>query len=148
MAYATLTLRMHIHGVRETLAAFNHLPEEANDSLRNRSLDLSRDLAEKARAYARGDSGQSALMAATVKATRDRVPSITAGGNARVGRNRKPAYKILFGSEFGSNTLRQYRHHLGRGSYWFFATIEKEQATIEAAWTKVADDIEEAFTRG
>lgn len=145
MAKKALTVNVRIEGARETIAAFNRLPKEASDALRDRSLELAEALAAKASGYARQDSKQSALMAATVKARRDRVPVVVAGGAKRVGRNRVPAYAILFGSEFGSSRLRQYRHHLGRGSYWFFATVEKEQAEISAAWNKAADEIIDKF---
>ena len=116
MAKTALTVNMPIEGARETLRAFRKLPKEASQELRERSLKLSETLANRARQAARSDSPQAALMAPTIKARRDRLPSIQVGGSKRVGRNRKPAYKILFGSEFGSNTLRQSRlpHPPGR----------------------------------
>jgi hypothetical protein len=87
-------------------------------------------------------------MAGTVKARRDRVPVIEAGGATSVGRNRVPAYKILFGSEFGARTLPQYRPHLGKGSYWMWATVEANQPEISRAWAEVAEDIQRDFSRG
>jgi hypothetical protein len=141
----TLTVKLHISGARETLAAFRQLPKEASTSLREQSLRLATLLAGKVAGAARADTPQSALMAPTVKAVRDRIPAITAGGTSRVGRNQKPAYRILFGSEFGARTLRQYRPHVGRGSYWMFRTVEANQATIAAAWSRVADDIVRSF---
>lgn len=143
----TLTVGIAISGARETLAAFRGLPKEASQALRERSMDLAQSLAGKVASAARGDSGQSALIAPTVKAVRDRVPVITAGGTKRVGRNSVPAYKIIFGSEFGARTLAQYRPHLGRGSYWMFKTVKANEAQIAAAWRKVADDIEQYFRR-
>jgi hypothetical protein len=148
MASQALTVRVKIDGARETLAAFRRLPREASQALREQSLELARLLAVKVASSARGDSPQSALMAATVKALRDRVPAITAGGTSRVGTNRVPAYKVLFGSEFGARTLPQYRPHLGRDSYWMFKTVEENEGTIAAAWLKAADDIVRAFGEG
>jgi hypothetical protein len=139
---------MHVEGVRSTVAAFNLLPAAASRSLRERTLELSGTLARKVEAAGHADSGQSSLVASTVKANKDRVPSITAGGSTRVGSRRKPAFKILFGSEFGSNRLRQFRPHLGSGSYWFFRTVEDNQAEISDAWNDVADDIIREFGRG
>ena len=97
-----LTVKMHIDGVHQTLAAFRRLPKEASDSLRDHTLDLSKDLARKVAAAARVDSRQSAAVAPTVKALRDRVPAIVAGGMTRVGTPRVPAYAVIFGSEFGA----------------------------------------------
>jgi len=141
----SLTIKLHILGVRETLAAFRHLPREANNSLREQSMRLAASLAGHVAGAARADSPQSALMAPTVKAIRDRVPAISAGGTARVGRNQKPAFKILFGSEFGARTYRQFRPHLGTGSYWMFSTVQKNEAELSAAWGRAADDIAQSF---
>jgi hypothetical protein len=148
MAKTALTGNVKVDGLRETLAAFRRMPKEASDSLRDRSTELAQLLAGRIAAAARSDSAQSALMAGTVKARRDRVPVIEAGGATSVGRNRVPAYKILFGSEFGARTLPQYRPHLGKGSYWMWATVEANQAEISRAWAKVAEDIQRDFSRG
>lgn len=141
MASSSLTVRLRIDGLRETMRAFRELPKEANNSLRDRTLELSERLAGRVRTAATGDSGQSALIAPTVKAKRDRVPVIQAGGTKKVGRNRVPAFKVLFGAEFGATRLKQYRPHVGQGSYWFFRTVEENEAEIADAWRKVADDI-------
>ena len=151
----SLTITLHIDGARETLAAFRRLPKEASKSLRERTLLLSETLARKVADAARQDSSQSWLLAATVKARKDRVPSIQAGGTKPVGRQRRRsrgqgptrAYMLLFGSEFGAN-LPQFRPHLGRGSYWFFRTVEQNESHIADAWTKVADDVLREFRRG
>lgn len=142
----SLKLTIHITGARETLAAFNRLPKEANAALRKRSMELATTLATKVRSAAVSDSPQSALMAPTIKARLDRLPVIEAGGAKKVARNKRPAYKILFGSEFGSH-LPQFRPHLGRGSYWFYRTVYDSQAEIAAAWSKAADDIQRDFTK-
>lgn len=136
-----LTVKIHIEGVQETLRKFRELPKEASDSLRDRTQELSQELATIVSAAARSDSPQSALLAKTVKAKRDRVPVIQAGGTSRIGSNRAPAYKVLFGSEFGSNNLKQYRPHVGQGSYWFFKTVEESGPEIGAKWNQVTDDI-------
>jgi|SRR6185369_11979751 len=148
MASRSLSINVHITGVTETLAAFRRLPRDASDALREGSLALAEALAVKVRAAAESDSAQSALMGPTVKARRDRIPTIEAGGSTRVASSRVPAYKILFGSEFGARTLPQYRPHVGRGSYWMFKAVEDNEAQVAAAWLKVADDIVRRFTAG
>jgi hypothetical protein len=145
MAGTALTIRIRVDGARETLAAFRGLPKAANDSLRARTLDLAQMLASRVAAAARADSAQSALMAQTVRAQRDRLPAIVAGGSKRVGSRRVPAFKILFGSEFGSSLLPQYRPHLGRGSYWMFRSVETNHAAISAEWNRVVDDVLHEF---
>lgn len=146
MAKKDLTIRVHIDGVRETLAALRKLPKDASTELRAAALEISKEIAAAAAASGRREGSQAALVATTVKARRDRVPVVTAGGTKRLGRNREPAYKLLFGSEFGANRYEQYRPHLGRGSYWFFRTVEDEQVEIAARWLKAADEIIAKFS--
>lgn len=136
-----LTLRLNIAGINETLRKFREMPKEASDELRDASKEIADDLAAKTKGAATSDSPQSALIAPTIKAVRDRVPVVQAGGTKRVGRNRVPAYKVLFGSEFGSNNLRQFRPHRGAASYWFFKAVENEQSNIAEKWNQAADRI-------
>jgi hypothetical protein len=142
-----LTITIKVEGARETLGAFRHLPREASEALRRETLVLAQDLAGNVAAAARADGPQTALMAPTVRALRDRVPAISAGGSSRVGSRHKPAYKIVFGSEFGATVHHQFRPHLGRGSYWLFRTVEEHQAQIALAWQRVAIDVQREFGR-
>lgn len=160
-AARSLSISITVEGARETLAAFRRLPKDANDSLRDRSKRLSEVLATRVRAAAVLEGSQAAIVAPTVKAVRDRVPAITAGGNERVGKRRVPAHKLVFASEFGAKRRfgwysayryrnsagRQYRKHLGNHSYWFFTTVEANSATVSATWHRVAKDIVDSFVR-
>lgn len=145
MAKTELLIRVRIEGVRETLAAVRRLPKDATTELRAASLDLSRELAAAAKDNAVREGRQAAIVAATVKARYDRLPVVVAGGKKRIGRERAPAFKLLFGSEFGANVLRQYKPHVGRGSYWFFRTIEDREADIARRWLEAADNVIEKF---
>lgn len=162
MASQSLTVHVSTSGVRQVLKAFSKLPAGANDQIRDTSLDLSKGLAKDVAAAAVVEGSQAALMAPTVKATRDRVPAITAGGAKRVGRHHVSAWRLLFASEFGMNrrsgwyaaaqyrasTGRQYEPHIGRHSYWFFKTVELHEPEIGRAWEKAADSIIRSFARG
>lgn len=148
MAKTTLTVNVRIDGVRETLTAFRDLPDEANNELRDATLALSKKLAEQVQQSAQAEGRQAALLAKTVKARRDRVPVIVAGGATKLGRNKKPAYKLLFGSEFGSSRLKQYKPHQGRQGYWFFPIVEKEAPEIAQTWDEVAQNILTKFSAG
>jgi hypothetical protein len=150
MAKTGLTVRIRIEGIRETLQAFRELPADATKRLREETLKLAEVLANRARADGLADSApQSHLVAATVKAVKDRVPAIQAGGSMRLGRRRAPAYKLLFGSMFGSNEYRQFRRpHGGTQAYWFFPVVEEASGEISAAWNRVADEIVRDFSEG
>lgn len=149
----SLTINLRITGVREVLAGFRALPKEANQQLRETSTRLARTLAVKVAAAGRAEGSQAALLATTVKARKDRVPVIQVGGTRKLGSNRKPAYKLLFGSEFGgsqsgSYALRQFKPHLGQGSYWIFKTVDGSQGLISREWNEAADAIVRAFGKG
>lgn len=157
MPKTALTMTLHVDGLRQVLAGFNTLGKDANKRLREGSLQLAGALATSAQSAARASSPQAALMASTVRAIRDRVPVVSAGGAKRVGG--VPAWAILFGAEFGMNRRsgwyaasryagsdgRQFRPHRGRVGYWFFPTVEREQATVWRQWVKVANDVARDF---
>jgi len=162
VADKTLNASVHVdRDVRATLAAFRALPKQASEAVRGGSLKLAKTLARKVKAAGFADSEQAAAVAPTVKAVSDRIPAITAGGDTRVASTRVPAYALLFGSEFGARRRfgwyaarkyarsrgRQYRRHLGKGSYWFFRTVEDNTADINKAWRQVADDIVNTWSR-
>lgn len=146
----TFKVKVRITGVREMQRAFRQLGKDANRELRKQTLALSKELALKIRAAAESSSGQSRIVAKTVKGTSDRVPSISAGGMTRVGRNKVPAHKVLFGANFGATYLKQFRPHTGAGEsdYWFYRTIEHSEREIDDAWNRVVDEVAKEFGNG
>lgn len=146
MAKRSVVITVEGEGIRETLRAFRGLPKEASNELRAAALDLSRDLAAAAKLSGEQEGSQAALVASTVKARRDRVPVVEAGGTKRLGSRRKPAWKLLFGSEFGSNRFTQFpRRHQGREGIWFFPVIEENAPMIARRWQEAADNVIRAF---
>lgn len=144
---SSLTFTIRQEGVRETLAAFRGLPKEANQQLRKASSKIAADFAPKAAAAGAAEGHQAALVAKTVRPGFDRVPVVTAGGTRRLGRRKAPAWKLLFGSEFGSNRFTQFpRPHTGTKGSWFFPTIEAQASAISKAWLVAADEVLRAFT--
>lgn len=146
MAKDSLTIKVTIQGINETLRALNNIPKDATTELRDKATELSKTLAAAAADSGRAEGKQAALVATTVKAARDRVPVVVAGGTKKLGSNKKPAFKLLFGSEFGSNQYTQYKPHIGQDSYWFFKTVEDNQVEIARAWQEAADEIIRRFS--
>lgn len=162
MAKQTLTVRVSIAGLHGTLDAFRELPRNASQELREASLEIAQDLAGDIRAAALTEGRQAAALASTVKATRDRVPAVTAGGTGGVGRHRTPAWQLLFGAEFGANgrygwfsaaryraaTNRQFKPHAGTEGYWFFPTARLAEPEMGRRWRAAADEIVRKFGGG
>lgn len=136
-----LNIRVRIEGAREVIRAFDRLPPQAKIILEKKTLKISRRLAVKVRLAATGDSGQSALIAPSVRAVPGAQPQVTAGSGALVGRNSKPDTKIMFGSEFGAHTLRQFRPYVGNDGYWFFRTQKREQGAMNREWNEMSDEL-------
>jgi hypothetical protein len=146
MAKRALTLNVRIDGLRETLAAFNAMPKEANDELRAASLEIAGELADGVRQRAQGESRQAALIAGTVKARRDRVPSVSAGGSGNLtpihhnGRKPAKAYQILFGSEFGAHGDWRFKPFRSTG-YWFYPAVNAYRDKMAEKWRRAVDKI-------
>ncbi len=163
MAKTALVVKVRIDGVREILHAFSVLPKDASNELRDTSLKLAQELAARARADGLANGGpQGRLVAQTVKARRDRVPVVEAGGTRKLGSRRAPAYGLTFASVFGMNRRsgwyaatkyalsygEQYRPHQGQDAYWFFPVIERSASEISRRWNEAADRIVRNFSEG
>lgn len=149
-ARQTFTVRLDLDGVPETLRALRRLGPDASDALRAASLTLSEDLAAKIRAAGQAEGRQAALLVGTVKARRDRLPSVTIGGSSPAvgrrwpGRGRAKPYELLFGSEFGGHG-HGFKPHRGRQGYWINPTVERENPAINRAWNGAADRVVRTF---
>lgn len=148
----SMSINLRVDGAQETLAAFRALPKDASVRLREAALELSRLLAGRVEAAGRAEGRQAALLAGTVKARRDRIPSITVGGTKPIGhpwpkRGKAKAFEILFGSEFGGSG-HGFKPHRGQEGYWIWPTVLASQDEIGREWMKAADAIIADFTDG
>lgn len=146
----SFTVSVKVDNLRETLAAVRAVGKDAEAALRDRAFKLGEQLAQSiTRAAGSDKSPQSRIVAATLKVKRDRLPVLEVGGTKRIGRNRAPAYTLLFGAEFGSNHYGQFhKKHTGTTGSWFFPTVEREQSEIVAAWEEAAADVVREFGEG
>jgi hypothetical protein len=132
-----LKVSIQISGLREAMRRVRALPDDALSKVQDASWELSQDLAKTTRAMARANGPQSALLAATVATGEGTLPSVTVGGTSKVGRNKKPAYKILFGSEFGATFLHQFKPR-NTGGYWFYPSVDAMRGEINTKWNDAA----------
>src|SRR6266705_520239 len=135
---------VNVGGAEEVRRALLKLPLQARDEARKGMTKLSRDLANIIRAAGRADSRQSARAARTVRARTGLSPGVIAG-----------PHDLLFGSEFGvkrrfgwyahpryfHSTARQFRRHLGGGSYWFFKEQARQQPRIDREAQEIGDNV-------
>lgn len=134
---------VRIEGDEEVLRALDRLPEQGRAEL-HRGVDfLAGRFTRAIRAAGRASSRQSARAASTVR-------SQVTGTNAVVSAGPHP---LLFGSEFGVKRRfgwyanrrygrdedRQFRRHLGGGSYWFFATATARQGEVDREAQAIGD---------
>lgn len=147
-----ISLTVRIDGARQTLAAFKALGKDATKALKDANQEISKDLATKIQNAARSSDSQSAAVAPSIKAKRDRIPSVTAGGTRLAtkqrrrskGQRKTTAGDLVFGANFGASYLPQFRkHNGGAGSedYWFFTTVEDNEADMVKDWTDAADKL-------
>lgn len=150
MAKQGLSASVTVSGLKETLAALRKMPDDAKAELKDTSFELAQSLAKALRSAARGQGPQSGLMAGTVNVgdssgNDSDLPVVQAGGSSKVGRNHAPAYKVLFGSEFGAHRLKQFRGFNSSG-YWFFPTVDEMGEEIAEKWDEAAQRVIAAFS--
>jgi hypothetical protein len=150
-----LSVSISVRGLYPTLAALAKLPDDAKGALKDAAYDLSVDIGKRIRVAAASRGSQAGLIPIgwgadvednSTSADSD-LPVVWAGGEARVGTRRKPAFKLLFGSEFGASYLKQFppRQPLGR---WFFPTVQDASGLIADRWMAAAEDVIAKFSEG
>lgn len=103
---------IRIDNLNSVLRSLNRMPKEASTQLRDESQAIARDIVSRAQGAAA--TPQQRLAAASMKARRDRVPVIVAGGRKRLpvtssrkrrgpDTSRQTYGDIFFGAEFGGS---------------------------------------------
>lgn len=164
MAREKVGMGIEVPDLKKTLATLNKLPGEATVAMRDASQQIAADEADRLRSagMSSGDK-QSKLVAGVIRAKRDRVPSIAAGGTKKVAPSRKiyrsttnrtktgrgklvkpSAGDIFFGAEFGGRrrkTTQQFRPHRGRKGYWFWPQLRADEARMISAYDEAVTDV-------
>lgn len=156
MATERVTMGVEVDGLKETLRAFGRYGKEANKDLRDAAQAEVRKIAPAIVAAGRRDGGPSTLVASTVKAPRDRVPVIAAGGAKKVAPSRRTRRKpaagdIFFGAEFGGRarpTTQQFRPHTGTRGHWFYPTLRKKIPALLDGYQDALDRLAAKWDRG
>lgn len=133
------------------LRRMSKLPKTAQTEIRIAAQAIAAEEAERIRSAASGSSSQAAAISGFIKARRDRVPVIVAGGPAKAkvagGATRG---EIFFGAEFGGQmrpTTSQFRPHKGKEGYFFYPTLRQDADRMVERWLGVVRAIEREWSR-
>ena len=98
-----------IEGLRPLIRRLNQLPKAAQQEVREAAQAIADDEATRITAAGRSSDKQSRAAAEFVRARRDRVPSISAGGNRKAGvSGGATAGQLFFGAEFGGGSNKKW----------------------------------------
>jgi hypothetical protein len=108
---------------------------------------------------------QAAIVAATIRPAKDRVPTVYIGGSRGRASGGANAGQLLFGNEFGSDRNAKgskgsfpnggYRFpdrspDQGKGSrgYWIFPTLKSMQPEIKRRWLSAVNNVFDLWAKG
>lgn len=139
-----MSIQVKITGLKATQKALAKLPANFQSAVMDASWAISQEVAVALRAAARAQSAMTGLEAPTVVTGESLMPIITIGGSSKVGKKAVAAYKILFGSEYGSHAYHQFKPVKSTG-YWINPTVTSMEPEFITRWQAAADSAIEAF---
>jgi hypothetical protein len=163
----TITVRPDLKDYRGLLKALNAMDKEAQYELKNDVHSISSWVATniKQSAYALSPMPkQAAIVAQTVRAARDRVPTVYVGGTKGKASGGANAGQLIFGNEFGGDRnaygnqssfpnggyrfpARTARDGRGNKGYWIFPTLKALQPEIKKKWFASVNKVMDNWAR-
>lgn len=100
---------IEIEGLKPLLRRMSALPKTAQNEIREAAQAIAADEAQRIAAAGRSSDKQSAAAAGFVRARRDRVPYVVAGGAGKTGvSGGATAGQLFFGAEFGGGGTKNW----------------------------------------
>jgi hypothetical protein len=163
----TITVKPDISDYRGLLKALNVMGKEAQVGLKDDVQSISAWTAQNIQqaAYAHPYyPKQAAIVAQTVRAARDRVPTVYVGGSKGRASGGANAGQLLFGNEFGGDRNafgnlnafpnggyrfppRTAREGRGNKGYWIFPTLKAMQPEIKKRWFASVEKVFDLWAR-
>jgi hypothetical protein len=162
-----MTIKPDLGDYRGLLKALSQMDKDSQGKLKNDVYSISSWVAGgiKTSAYVGARfPAQAAIVAATIRPARDRVPTIYVGGSKGRASGGANAGQLLFGNEFGGNP--EYRKSVsgfpnggykfpprspreGRGNtgYWIFPTLKVMQPEIKKRWQEACVKVLDNWAR-
>jgi len=170
----TITVKPDLSDYRGLLKALSQMDKDSQKALKDEVYSISAWTAQGIRSAAQFApfAGQATAVAATVKPSRDRVPTVRIGGSKKMPVTRKitegnpapNAGQLLFGSEFGGERNskgslsafpnggykfpeRSQREGRGNAGYWIFPTLKAMQPEIKKRWFAACNKVMDNWAR-
>lgn len=100
---------LDVEGLRPFLRRLNQLPKTAQKEIREVAQMVAADEVNRIVSAGEASDAQSRAVAGFVRASRDRVPAISAGGSRRTGvTGGATAGQLFFGAEFGGRSRKRF----------------------------------------
>jgi hypothetical protein len=166
MANEKITIKPDLSDYRGLLKAISQMDKDSQTSLKS---DVSLISAWTAQGIARAAFGapmarQAVIVAGTVRANKDRVPSVTIGGSKGRASGGANSGQLLFGNEFGSDRNlkgsagsfpnggyrfpdRSPSEGRGNSGYWIFPTLKSMQPEIRRRWFQAIEKVFDNWAR-
>jgi len=149
----TITVKPDLGDYNALLKVLNLMDKESKGALKDDVASISRWTAQGMvyASYGALMPKQAAIVAATIRPARDRVPTVYIGGTRGRASGGANAGQLLFGNEFGGERNakgslssfpnggyrfpeRSDREGRGNKGYWIFPSLKKMQPTIRKRW--------------
>jgi hypothetical protein len=164
---STITVRPDLADYRGLLKALSAMDKEAQFELKNDVYGISAWTAQGIQQSGYGHPiypRQAAIVAATVRPARDRVPTVYVGGGKGRVSGGANAGQLLFGNEFGGDRnafgnlnafpnggyrfpARTSREGRGNKGYWIFPTLKAMQPEIRRRWFSAVNKVMDNWAR-
>ena len=161
----TISVKMDITPeIRALLKTLNEMDKESKTELKNKVKGIATWVAEDIKRAANNAPMQAQAMkvAQTVRANKDRVPSVTIGGSRVKFSGGALSGDVLFGSEFGADPTsvngqfpnggrrfpyRSPERGQGNEGYWIYPTLRSKQPRITREWHQAVDNVLNNWTK-
>lgn len=166
MAQKQMSGGIVVDGLKETLRALSQLEKDGKDAARDETQKVANLLARELASVGSGLGGRNAIVASTIRGTRERVPTIKIGNARRTSiAGKARTTDLVYGMEFGSSGVgvsavdfrtvrggapgwrfpdRTPRKGRGNEGYWIFKTVAAQGPRVVDLW---AEALEKAARR-
>ena len=162
----TITVKPDLSDYKALLKAISVMNKESQGALKDEVASISRWTAQGMiyASYGALMPKQAAIVAATIRPARDRIPTVYIGGSKGRASGGANAGQLLFGNEFGGERNvkgslsafpnggyrfpeRSPREGRGNAGYWIFPSLKEMQPTIKRRWEQAVIKVLDNWAR-